>query len=283
MIKEELIVSTEIMPIDKAKQLGAMALFNEKYGDSVRVVKIGKSLELCGGTHASNTKDIKSLAIYSCESKGSNIFRIEAATGDKIENILYNIIKPYNDEMIKLLMKARGILEEARNEGIKLEFNIDIDNEKQTSYKDIIYNKNQLQYVQQEVKELEKKYFELKEKQTLENLDIYLEHLKDYNGTMGIIMEVKDKDINLLKSIADSLVNKVGECFVFFANVKENGSINFLARSTNRINAGLIVKDAAVSSEGNGGGSPTFAQGGGKNTDALEAIYKHIEKVLNNE
>ena len=283
MIKEELIVSTEIMPIDKAKQLGAMALFNEKYGDSVRVVKIGKSLELCGGTHASNTKDIKSLAIYSCESKGSNIFRIEAATGDKIENILYNIIKPYNDEMIKLLMKARGILEEARNEGIKLEFNVDIDNEKPTSYKDIIYNKNQLQYVQQEVKELEKKYFELKEKQTLENLDIYLEHLKDYNGTMGIIMEVKDKDINLLKSIADSLVNKVGECFVFFANVKENGSINFLARSTNRINAGLIVKDAAVSSEGNGGGSPTFAQGGGKNTDALEAIYKHIEKVLNNE
>ena len=96
-------------------------------------------------------------------------------------------------------------------------------------------------------------------------------------------MEVKDKDINLLKSIADSLVNKVGECFVFFANVKENGSINFLARSTNRINAGLIVKDAAVSSNGNGGGSPTFAQGGGKNIEALEEIYKHIEKVLNNE
>lgn len=283
IINEKLIVSTEIMPIEKAKQLGAMALFNEKYGDTVRVVKIGKSIELCGGTHTSNTKDIKRLAICSCESKGSNTYRIEAVTSEKIEMTLYNIIKPYNDETIKLLMKARGILEEARNEGIKLDFNVDINNEKPVSYKDIIYNKNQLQYVQQEVKDLEKKYFELKETQTLQNLDIYLEHLKDYNGTMGIIMETKNKDINILKSIADNLVNKIGECFVFFANIKDNGSINFIARSTNRINAGLIVKDAAISSEGNGGGSPTFAQGGGKNTLALQKIYEHIEKVLRNE
>ena len=85
MISKNLIVSTEIMPLDKAKQLGAMALFSEKYGDTVRVVKIGKSIELCGGTHASNTKDIKTLAIYSCESKGSNVYRIEAATSDKTE------------------------------------------------------------------------------------------------------------------------------------------------------------------------------------------------------
>ena len=283
MINENLIVSTEIMPIEKAKQLGAMALFNEKYGDTVRVVKIGKSIELCGGTHTSNTKDIKNLAICFCESKGSNTYRIEAVTAEKTESTLYNIIKPYNDETIKLLMKARGILEEARNEGIKLDFNVDINNEKPSSYKDIIYNKNQLQYVQQEVKDLEKKYFELKEKQTLENLDIYLEHLKDYNGTMGIIMETKNKDINILKSIADNLVNRVGECFVFFANIKDNGSINFLARSTNRVNAGLIVKDASISSDGNGGGSPTFAQGGGKNTLALKKIYEHIEKVLKNE
>ena len=185
--------------------------------------------------------------------------------------------------MIKLLMKAREILEEARNEGIQLKFDVEINNDKPTSYKDIIYNKNELQYVQQEVKELEKKFFEQKEKKTLENLDIYMEHLKDYNGTKGIIMEVKNKDVNLLKSIADNLVNQIGECFVFFANIKDNGSINFLARSTNRVHAGLIVKDAAVSSDGNGGGSPTFAQGGGKNTHALEKIYEHIEKVLNNE
>ena len=68
------IVSTEIMPIDKAREIGAMALFSEKYGDMVRVVKMGKSIELCGGTHVSNTKDIHSFAIFNLESKGSNVF-----------------------------------------------------------------------------------------------------------------------------------------------------------------------------------------------------------------
>ena len=131
MINQNLIVSTEIMPLDKAKKLGAMALFSEKYGDTVRVVKIGKSIELCGGTHATNTKDIKRLAIYSCESKGSNVYRVEAATGDKIEETLYSVIKPYTDEKIRILMKAKEILEEARNSGFKLEFDVDINNDKQ--------------------------------------------------------------------------------------------------------------------------------------------------------
>lgn len=283
MIAKDLIVATEVMPIDKAKQLGAMALFNEKYGDVVRVVKIGKSIELCGGTHASNTKDINSLALYSCESKGSNVYRIEAATGDKIENTLFEQIKPYNDEMIKLLMKAREIIEEARSEGIKLEFDVTIDNSKPVSYKDIIFNKNELQYIQQEVKDLEKKYFELREKRTLENLDIYKEKIKDYNGTLGIVMEVHDKDINLLKSIADNLVNSMGSGLVFFANIKSNGAINFLARSTCHVNAGLVVKEASVSSCGNGGGSPTFAQGGGKDTSKLKEIFEGVERALKNE
>ena len=78
LIAEKHIVSTEVMPLDKAKQLGAMALFNEKYGSMVRVVKMGKSIELCGGTHTSNTGNIKKFAIYSYESKGSNTYRIEA-------------------------------------------------------------------------------------------------------------------------------------------------------------------------------------------------------------
>ena len=115
MISKNIIVSTEVMPIDKAKQLGAMALFSEKYGDMVRVVKIGKSIELCGGTHVVNTKEIENFAIYSCESKGSNVYRIEAATGTRSEVVLFETIKPYNDEMVKLLVKARNILDKARN------------------------------------------------------------------------------------------------------------------------------------------------------------------------
>lgn len=283
MIHKGIIISTEIMPIDKAKQIGAMALFNEKYGDVVRVVKIGKSIELCGGTHATNTKDVERFAIYSYESKGSNLYRIEATTDGKIEDTLFNIIKPYNDEMIKLLMKAKEIMDEAKEVGIRLEFDVDINHEKPESYKDIIYNRNELQYVQQEVRDLEKKYQQLREKQVLSNLDVYREHIKDYNGTFGLLMTVENKDVNLLKSVADAIIEEMGTGFVFFANIKEDGSINFLSRSSCHANSGLIVKDAAVSSLGNGGGSPTFAQGGGKTKDALPKIYTHIEKVLRDE
>jgi len=270
------------MPIDKAKQLGAIALFTEKYGDMVRVVKMGKSIELCGGTHASNTKEIKKLAIYSCESKGSNIYRIEAATGERIEQILYETIRPYNDEMVRLLVKAREILDEARNSGIKLEFDVDINNDKPTSYKDIIFNRNEVQYVQQEVKDLEKKYYEIKEKQTLQNLDIYREHIEKINGIDALIMEVKNKDINLLKSIADSLINEMGNGVIFFANTKEDGSVNFIGKSNSKINIGYIVKKASVTALGNGGGSPTFAQGGGKSVENLSEIFDNVREEINN-
>ena len=139
LIAEKHIISTEVMPLDKAKQLGAMALFNEKYSSMVRVVKMGKSMELCGGTHTSNTGNIKKFAIYSYESKGSNTYRIEACTNTRIENTLYDIIKPYNDETIKLLMKARGILDEAKKYGITLDFDVELDNIKANSYKAVSY------------------------------------------------------------------------------------------------------------------------------------------------
>lgn len=279
MINQNIIVSTEIMPIDKAKKLGAMALFSEKYGDLVRVVKIGKSIELCGGTHTSNTSEIKKLAITSCESKGSNVYRIEAVTGNDIEERIEEVIKPYRDEKVKLIMKAKDIIEEAKQSGIVLDFDVKLNNDKLESYKDIIYNRNELQYVHHEVKELEKKYYEIKEKQTLQNLDIYREHIKEINGIKVLIMRLNNKDINLLKSIADTIINDMKNGFIFFINEKGE-NVNFIAKSNSFVNAGLIVKDAAISSNGNGGGSPTFAQGGGKTTDKIDEIIRHIEKVI---
>ena len=280
MIGEELIVSTEIMPLDKAKKLGAMALFSEKYGDTVRVVKIGKSIELCGGTHATNTKDIKRLAITLCESKGSNVYRIEAVTGDKIEDALYSIIEPYNEEKIRILMKAKEILEEARNNGLKLEFDVDINNDTPTSYKDIIFNKNELQYVHEEEKVLEKKYFELKEKNTLQNLDIYRENIRVINDIESILMIVNNKDTNILKSIADSLMNEMKNGYIFFINQKDDGSMNFISKSNSKLNAGFIMKKIATFANGNGGGSPTFAQGGTSSLESGEDILKEVEKEM---
>ena len=283
LINKKLIISTEIMPLDKAKKLGAMALFTEKYADIVRVVKMGKSIELCGGTHTSNTKDIDKFAIFSYESKGSNVYRIEAVTNTKIDPTLFNIIKPYNDEMIKLLMKAKGMLDDANKMGIQLNFDVDIDHSKPESYKDIIFNQNELSYIQKEVKDLEKNYLKLRAEKVLNNLDDYRKKIQKYNGVKGLIMEVEDKDQNLLKTIADNLVNEMQTGFVFFANIREDQSVNFICRSNCSLNAGYAVKIASQMSEGNGGGSSTFGQGGGKSTLNLNGIYESIKKVINEE
>ncbi|MBQ6477285.1 MAG: alanine--tRNA ligase [Bacilli bacterium] len=283
MINQNLIVSTEIMPLNKAKELGAMALFEDKYQDTVRVVKIGKSIELCGGTHTTNTKNIKRFAITLVESKGSNIYRIEGATSDNIEKELYEVISPYNDEIVKLLLKAKEIKKQAKQEGIDLDFDIYIDNKKPSSYQDIINYRNQLEYVQTEVKELEKKYLDIKKQQVMNNLDEYKKNFKKYNDITYLIIKTDNKDSNVLKTIADSLVNNEKNYFIFIANIKEDNSVHFIARSTSNKHAGLLVKKASQMSGGNGGGRDTFAEGGGKTSDNIDEVLTAIEKELKDE
>lgn len=280
LIQKKQIISTEVMPIDKAKKLGAMALFSEKYGEVVRVVKIGKSIELCGGTHANNTKDIGKFAIFSYESKGSNTYRIEAVTGKKIENTLFNVIKPYNDEMIKLLMKARAILDEASKSGIVLDFDVHIDNSKPESYKDIIFNCNELGYIQGEVRDLEKKFQEQMKKIALKDLSKYKEMLRKKDGLSYIVMPIDNADNYMLKVIADHLANELEPCVIFLANVKDDNSVNFICRSSASLHAGLLMKKVSTFCNGNGGGSNTFAQGGTKKVDDLEKLLKEIKQEI---
>lgn len=271
--------TTEIMSLEEAKQTGAMALFGEKYGSEVRVVTIGDSKELCGGTHIKNTNEIKKVAILSVESKGSNIYRIEAVTNDAIEDALMDAIKPYNDEKIKLLMKARGIITKAKNEGINLDFNIDIDNLEPTSYQDILKERGELEYTQSEVKELEKAYIAEKQKQALSHLDEYLEKVETINGVSVLLMKTENQDMTVLKEIIDNLLNKMEKGFILFANCKAE-QVNFLARSNIELSAGDIVKMAAQKSNGNGGGSKTFAQGGGKTPEFIEEIFDIVRKEI---
>lgn len=280
MIQASLPTITEVMPLEKAKEIGAMALFSDKYKDKVRVVRIGDSLELCGGTHVKNTKDIKRVAIVSCESKGSNVYRIEAVTGDKVEEALFQAIKPYNDEMIKQLMKAKMIVSQAKKEGINLSFDVDIDNNKPTSYKDIIYNRNELEYVQKEVRALEKTYLTQRQKMALQDLSVFNANVQPIGNKKLLLMKVTNYDLDILKEIADNMLNKMQEGFVFFANIKEDHTVNFIARSNIDLNAGFIVKDASIRSSGNGGGSPTFAQGGGKTDTHLEEIFENIKEKM---
>lgn len=282
IINKHVITSTETMPLEKAKELGAMALFGEKYDSTVRVVKIDKSMELCGGTHVANTKDIGKFAIFNFESKGSNTYRIEAVTGKNIENTLFDVIKPYNDEMVKLLLKAKEILALANKQNINLTFDVEIDNSAPTSYKDIIYNQNELNYIQSEVKTLEKNYNNEVEKLTLSSLDTYLSRVKEINGKKVLYLELANIEMFLVKTMADNLCNKFSEVFILLANIKEDNSVNFICRSSiPSVSAGYIIKKITTAFGGNGGGSNTFAQGGIKDKSHLEEIKASLKDLLN--
>ena len=277
-VKMNIDSNTEIMSVEEAKESGAMALFSEKYGSSVRVVTVGDSKELCGGTHIKNTSEIEKFAIFSVESKGSNVYRIEACTNDAIEDTLLETIKPYNDEKIKLLMKARNIISQAKQEGIILNFDININNDEPKSYKDIIFEKNELEYTQDEVKTLEKKYKDEKSKLALQDLSVFENNIQEINGNKVLLIKVEEQDTNVLKDIVDTLLNKMITGFILIANVKGD-QVSFIARNNlEDKSAGDVIKFVTSSLNGNGGGSKTFAQGGGKDISKLDEVLNQVKE-----
>ncbi len=268
------------MPLEEAKKLGAMALFTDKYKDVVRVVKIGNSIELCGGTHIKSTDEIKDFAILKVESKGSNLYRLEGCTNDMIPVLVHEAVKKYEDEIDTIMAKAKELVEKAEKENIKLDFNVTVDKCNYSSYKDIIYNKNQLEYVQNEVRLLEKKYNDEKSKLNSSNLDDYLKNKENINGIDTIIMKVKDMEMDDLKTIVDELINSLGTGIVFFANVRST-NVNFICKCNNvNSKAGLLVKKASEMSNGRGGGSSTFAQGGASKVENINKIFKALKEDI---
>ena len=165
-------------------------------------------------------------------------------------------------------------------EGIDLNFNVDLDQKALSSYRDIVYNKNQLEYIQNEVRALEKEYNDKKASKTADNMDSYLDNVKEINGINTIIMSVNNLDMNDLKVMVDELINRMGTGVVFLVNEKENG-VNFICKCNNdKVNAGLLVKKAATLLGGRGGGSATFAQGGVNTSCDIEDILKSISDEI---
>lgn len=276
-------VDSEIteMPLEEAKKQGAMALFTEKYKDIVRVVKIGDSIELCGGTHVKNSGDIERIAILKLESKGSNLYRIEAVTGKRIEKAISDSVSHYIEEIRKQLDKAKEILEKAKKMGKDLAFDIILDQVEMNSYKAIIYNRNQLEYVQGEVRKLDKELNKLRVENLVSDLSEYLNSKEEINGINVVLRRLENLDIASLKAISDNLANQLGKAFILLANVHED-DVNFVCRSSCELNAGMVVKRASNRSLGNGGGSPTFAQGGGKTAEYIDEIFASVKEELNN-
>ena len=270
----------EYLSLEDAKKKGAMALFDDKYGDTVRVVTMGDSIELCAGTHVPNTKMIDRIAIVSLENKGADTYRIEGTTTNHINELLHLAVNPYKEEIMKILNKVKTLLVEAKNSDIELSFNFNFEDKELTSYQDVIDYKNKLVFLKEEVKQLEKNYRTLKAKKSTSDLTAFTANMEVINGIKVCAAILENYDVAMIKNLADALTNKYDNCFIILANVNNN-NVNIIAKSNcDKVNCGAIVKDLAIKCKGNGGGSKTFAQGGGSDATDIASYLKQIKEQL---
>ena len=252
-ICEQLPVDTEVLSIDDAKKTGAIALFDEKYGDTVRVVSMGDvSKEFCGGTHVSNTADIGSFKINYEESIGSGIRRIESCT--KMRS--YEGFKDYENRLNQL-----------KNE-LKLK-NIDM------LYDRIVQMKNENADLNAQLKTI-------KEKLLNEEANSLISKAID-NGKFRYLLLSLDKYEGNIKDYANGIRNKLDGGFVFVINQNED-KLSMVASAGNKateagINCGKLISAICAQANGKGGGRPDLAQGGGSNADP-QTLLKEVEKMI---
>ncbi len=253
-IGEDLAVETDIMSLDDAKKTGAMALFDEKYGDMVRVVSMGEfSRELCGGTHVKNTGDIKNFKILTETGIAAGVRRIEALTGE-------NVIRHYEEEERELteatqLLKTTpgGLLDKIRA-------------------------------LQAELKEAHSEIESLKSEAAKNALGDVMGNVQEINGVKFLASKVEGVDAGSLRELGDSLKEKLGEGVVLLASVEE-GKVQLMATVTDGVikkgaHAGNLIRGIAKMVGGGGGGRPNMAMAGGKNPLGIDDALAEAVKVL---
>ncbi len=277
------LVKTIETTVDEAKKLGAQALFGEKYGKTVRLIDMEYSKELCGGTHLKNTNEIKNFAITSIESKGSGIYRIEAVASDNIFEEISSTVENNKKEILDIIKKCNELVDVSSKKGINLNrVNINLP-VIMGSYQDIINYREAFSYAKKAQKELEKENDILMRNKNSAEYKKYEENSILVNDTNVIINKVDSIDLGVLKDIIDKIAAEYEKCVIFFADtfIKDE-KIIFIAKSKNtNVNCGSLVKEAALATNGNGGGRADFAQAGGKSIEKLDSALSMIkEKIL---
>ncbi|MFP4077788.1 MAG: alanine--tRNA ligase [Candidatus Izemoplasmataceae bacterium] len=274
-IQEAIDVDVERVDLEEAKKRGAIAEFGEKYDDEVRMVNMGVTLDLCGGTHVSNTADIGRFAIVSVESKGSGIYRITGLANGRVPHI-NEYMRGFESTLDHLRNKAHNILKKAKEEGIALTFDEEASVEQEGSYRDVIRMRRHLEDYQKAVKALEKAYEEKRQRQRLSDLESHLDKV-DENGNLVLKLEaVAPKD---LKVLADRLMEHMQGGVVFLADIYD-GKVVLVSKSQSDVHAGNLVKEAAKIAGGGGGGRPDFAQAGGRDVSKVDDVLKHVKETL---
>ena len=243
------------MPIAEARAMGAMALFGEKYGEEVRVVRFGSSVELCGGTHVANTGNIGMIRIVSESSIAAGIRRIEAVTGAKVEDMI--------NEAEKMMKQIKSLFNNAANII-------------QTIEKSISENADLRSQVDEFTKE-----------RTLAIKDMLIKNAVEENG-IKVIRYVGPMLPEVAKDLAFMLRGEITEKMAFIAATVKAGEEKPLLTVmlsddvvASGKNASQIVREAAKVIQGGGGGQPHFAQAGGKDASKLkEALDKLHELVI---
>ncbi|OCB93686.1 Alanine--tRNA ligase [Bacillus amyloliquefaciens] len=244
-------VAIDLKPINEAKEMGAMALFGEKYGDIVRVVQVGDySLELCGGCHVTNTAEIGLFKIVSESGIGAGTRRIEAVTG-------------------------KGAYQEMNSQLSLLQHAAD---ELKTNVKDV---PKRIQSLQAELKEALRENESLLSKLGNVEAGAILSKVKDIGGVKVLAEKVNAKDMNHLRTMVDDLKAKLGSAVIILGAV-QNDKVNLSAGVTKDLiekglHAGKMVKQAAEVCGGGGGGRPDMAQAGGKQPEKLEEALTSAE------
>ena len=240
--------------LEDAKSKGAMALFGEKYGDIVRVVDMGWSIELCGGTHVNNTKDIVTFAITNYSSIGSGIYRMEGITGNQVNDYMLEYLKSYLNELELLAQK------------IKQE-NLDVQIIKPKvigSYEDIIAYRKTIELTKALIKNAEKRKLDMLEKDVLSYVD--LEKVDKTNKIQWLQVEGVPKKV--LKSLVDQVFDVLKPDVLILINVEEDKA-SYLVKS-NQNDAHEWIKKFNDYVKGSGGGRPNFAQGGTSHIHLIE-------------
>ena len=256
-IWEAIPVVTIETDIDTAKNMGAMALFGEKYGKEVRVVNIGDySIELCGGTHVANTEDIGIFKIVSESGIGAGVRRIEAVTSKEAYQLL-------QEEERQLKENATLV--------------------KSPQLKEVVTKTEQLQ---QQLRDLQKENEQLAGKLANQQAGDIFKDVKDINGVRYIAAQVNVKDMNQLRQLADQWKQKELSDVLVLATAQDE-KVSLLAAMTKDMNgkglkAGDLIKAIAPKVGGGGGGRPDMAQAGGKNPAGIADALAEVENWLAN-
>ena len=247
-------VDTRVMAIEEAKEIGATALFGEKYGSSVRVVRMGEdSMEFCGGTHVARTGNIGPLKILTETGIGAGLRRIEAVTGEEA-------LKEYKD-IEQRLGSVAGILKAAPADA-------------EARAKSLL---EELRNKDNELANLKAKLNEIQSGQLVKDV-------QDIEGVSLLVTEVETTDMDGLRKKGDALKEEMKDG-VLVLGTKNGGKVNFMVmvfgEALDRgLHAGNLVKEIAKLAGGGGGGKPTMAQAGGKQPEKLSFALEKSSEIL---